>query len=201
MRGTVKSMTTRTRYNRAEIRSCLERDGLQAALAKWPSVVVRPIARVLGLVSPYRRNLDAWKPEWTPLLGTKPDTLLAAELGVCIGTVRAARLKLGIGVRFGVGWDARMRREQIFSTITDAELSESVDLLAAKYGIGRQQFREERARRGVRPKIGSRMSPYSLRRVAAQAIRAAYPHVSDTEIAEVLACSRERVRQFIAETP
>lgn len=178
------------RYDRAAIRQCLEAEGLDAARAKWPRDVVDPIARLLGMTRRYRPS-DVWRPEWTPLLGTKPDQTLAAELGVASSTVHVQRRMLGLPA-------FRSERKQL--DVPDTELSLPLEYLTRKYRVSNQRLMRERKRRGIEsdPRGRRTVEQSELRRVAIRAMRTAFPHVTQKAMAGALGISFQAVQQLMA---
>lgn len=191
------------RYDRAAIRLVLETQGLDAARAHWPKDAVDPIARVMGLTQPYRGK-NEWNPDWTPLLGTKPDSVLAGELGIPSTTVSKQRQKLGIPTCDAQAW--RDQRRALLASIPDDELAGSLDAILARMpdsGVTVFHLMAERRRRSVaaRSNRGGKRAGVvddgDLRRVAVLAMRAAFPDVTLERMASVLGCTRERVRQIL----
>jgi hypothetical protein len=193
------------RHDRAEIRAVLETDGRDEALKRWPKHAVDPIARVLGLTEKYRPS-NIWNPAWAPLLGTKPDSELAAELGLPPVTIRVQRVHLGIPTVDAKA--RRVERQARLASLTDEELAHSrIDALAAKIGVGFMDVQIERKRREItqitklgkrrKPTVGRHDSASNMRRVAVFAIKGAYPDATLTQIGEAVGCTRERVRQLL----
>lgn len=190
------------RYDRAAIRHVLETEGLESARARWPRGTVDPIARVMGLTKPYHTSTrqDIWNPAWTSLLGTKPDSTIAGELGLPVVSIRVARRKLGIPT-FQRRLDVASRNSAL-EAIGDAELIDStLDEIATKYGVNVLDVRALRRRRKVLVRDGRgrrvRVDAADLRRCAVLAIKEAYPSATLEEIGQVVRCTRERVRQII----
>lgn len=185
------------RYDRAAIRVALEAKGRDFALARWPREVVDPIARALGLIGKYRGS-DAWRPEWTPLLGSKPDGTLAGELGVSMSVVRLKRVQLGISTHDRAARKAA--RLELLRSLTDEQLAGPFEPLRA-LGLQEYQVAAERRRRSLRPHRTRRRSTAdeyaAMRTVAVLAITRAFPHAMHAEIGDLLNCSRERIRQIV----
>jgi len=188
------------RYDRAAVRVVLERDGYDAARKLWPREVVDPLARLLCLQPAYnsRRSLTA---EQVAQLGTKPDSVLAAEWNVSHSTVNKARRTMGIP---STGWGREWNREQAhrqLRTLTDADLGRPLHALSRRIRVPANMLAAERRRRGLRVRhqgIG-RVPDVTVRRlVAIQALRAAFPVITLEELAEVFRCTPERIRQLEA---
>jgi hypothetical protein len=188
------------RYDRAAIRLVLETQGFEAARSRWPSWAVNPIARLLGLTREYSHGI--WDASWTPLLGTKPDSVLAAELGVSKSLVILNRNRLGVP-----SWERQFRHASVTSAtrarlaaIPDSELSTPFGSLRAKYGVAMHELTAERKRRGVvaaDPRGRKAWPQAELRRVAVLAIKAAYPDITLEQIGEAVGLTHERVRQLL----
>lgn len=192
----MRKPTSPWRYDRATIRLVLETQGRDEALRRWPIHAVDPIARVLGLTGAYN-NRRAWKAEWTPLLGTKPDCVLAGELGLPVSTVCVTRRRLGIP-QCDVAKYREVKRKRLAS-ISDSDLAGPLDTLAPMYGVSIVELMGERKRRTVRPRkrTGQRDLLISdMRAFAVNALRAAFPEASLQQIGEAVGVTRERVRQI-----
>jgi hypothetical protein len=188
-------------YDRARIREELQREGYEPVRARYPRDVVNPIARLLGLIEPYRHN-DTWQPEWNALLGNAPDADIAAMLGVSAATVHVHRRVLGIKPS-GAKKFRKLQKEKDLRAVPDQELRElTLVQLRAKYKFSHHQLSQERVRRGIVPPrrqgIGRRGDiQVEMRQVAAVAIYKAFPLCKLQDIGDVLNISRERVRQIL----
>lgn len=187
-------------YDRAVVRKYVEQHGRAAALAKWPKDVVDPIARMLGVMKPYRVNgYQAVTPERVHQLGTKPDHRLAAEWGLPTGTVAKARHLLGI-TALGRRPDVELRREQLAAVADDDFARLDLSQLYLKTKIPIASLSAERRRRGIvktrgrgRRRSGGDITN-EMRMVAIGAIRMAFPYITLEELGGVLGVTREYVR-------
>lgn len=200
MRKSGRKSTSPYVYDRVAIKRVLETEGRDAALKLWPKLVVDPIARILGLAPIYRNTSSPWNVEWTCLLGTKPDMVLAGELGIPQSTVRRQRWMLGIRTFDNLLRQAAIRK--VLAAISDVELAEPIDTLVAKYELPIGDLYRERKRRSIggRSRRGRRQrhaDPAAMRRVAIIALKKAFPRVPLAQISEVVGCTRERVRQIL----
>ncbi len=189
------------RYDRAEVRRVLEVEGLEAAQARWPLSVVRPIARVMGLIPRYRHlgAGDTWKAEWNSLLGTKDDQTLAAELGCSRSTLILQRKKLGIP---GIS-SREQRRDQYTASalaLTDEDLSRKTIAEFRGIGIPMPYVVAERKRRKVDVRKGQRPMVWdhsALLRAAVAGMISAHPEATLVEMGKVVGVTREYVRQLL----
>lgn len=196
--------TSPYRYDRAEVRRVLETDGLAEARMRFPDIVVMPIARMLGLTRQYRPS-DIWKPEWSALLGTKPDPILAAELGVATVTVGVQRRKLGIPTfsRSEYAAQKAARQEARLRSLSDVDLMRNIGAIVADLRVTSAMVKAERERRGLSPnaRYHRRYDPSqrlsNLRRVCVRAMRAADSTITLEHMGAVLGITRERVRQYL----
>lgn len=187
------------RYDQAAIRLTLETLGRDAALQRWPKFVVDPVARVLGLIDRYRPS-NTWDAQFVPLLGTKPDSVLAGELGLPVVTVRVQRTRLGIPPANVMAF--RAARRATLQALSDDELAGSAHALRTRYGLQSYEIQAERDRRLVKPRRSRQKNANSyaeMRRVAVLALREAFPDATLEEFGDLLGCTRERVRQILIE--
>ena len=188
------------RYDRAAIRLLLEREGLEAARARWPRFAVDPIARVMGLTQAYHSRQTLLTPEQIARLGTAPDSVLAGEWGLSYSTVALQRKWLGIPT-CARSWRRRCAQERL-RQITDAELLSPLVDLSLRTKIAPINLAAERRRRGLWLPRGKRGRPSHVpplterRRVALLALRQAFPAITLEELGEVFQVTCERVRQI-----
>jgi len=190
------------RYDRAEIRRYLEQHGREAALERWPHDAVDPIARLLGLIRPYRKKETAINPERIQLLGTKPDHRLAAEWGAPTTTVAKAREMLGIRPFNEVFKRVRFREK--LDAISDRDLQRlTLKQLEVKTGLSMMALSAERRRRRIVKTNGrgrrhndEELLITQMRKVAILALRMAFPRLTLHEIAQALGVTREYIRQL-----
>ncbi len=170
------------------------------ARLRWPDHVVIPIARALGLTRAYRHTRRVWNPEWVSLLGTKPDEVLAGELGLPRTTVVSYRNKLGVKP-FGQTSrreDRIAARAALLASLSDIDLMQPIAALVYQHRVSSAQIKCEREKRGItryrHSYHGTGVS--ELRRICVVAMRHAYPGLALEQIGAVLGITRERVRQI-----
>lgn len=186
----------------------LRRDGLTAARKQFDSSAVNIIARDIGILEE-NGSRRIWRDEWNARLGTKPDTDLAAELGVSRALVSTRRRLAGVAVhrikpapisKAPPRSDARKRVGQIPDDILAGSNGRE---LSARYDVPLHMIYGERARRSlvVRPiqqrmMLGAREERGEILGRALVA-GAAAAGCSLAEIGERLGFSRERARQIL----
>lgn len=180
-------------YDRKECRRLLETEGVQAAMAKFPEHVVRPIAQMLALWPPPAAGApSSWKEDWDKELGTKPDSVLAAELDISLQTVRKHRQAKNIAALRKKDWSV----EQVLA-VSDKDLIDlSEQELVQQYNLPLACIRAERVRRGLATRTNEE-GDLMRAAVAGMLSITGRRHGAYAEIGRRLGISRERVRQLV----
>lgn len=186
---------------RKALRAELETNGYGAAVAKWPHAkkLVTLVARTLGFLPTYHHEgakHAAWNSEWVKLLGTKPDHVLAALLGVSGAMISMKRYALGIPPCTHT-YRAALYEKQL-AELTDVQLADTLHAIHAHSNIPIVALTAERRRRGLLVvKRGSehtedRLMLFKRAAIAGMTVAGA----NQVMMGKVLHLSPERVRQL-----